>query len=111
MSYSEYVPKHERPVISALLTMALKDGNTVSVFDGEEYVIKRGTSINAIRSELGAAEEDWLTVRNSDGEWLGCFYLIYNNGSEGDPMVVIADCSANEYCDKICSELSAKYDS
>jgi predicted fused transcriptional regulator/phosphomethylpyrimidine kinase len=110
MSYSIYVPKHERPVLSALLTMALKDDNTVSLCDGEEWVVKRSTSINEVRTEMGAAEEDTLVIRNVFGDKLGFFYLIYDNGSEGEPMVVIADYQANEYCESIYRELASKYD-
>lgn len=110
MSYSEYVPKHERPVISALITAALVDGNTISVFDSEEYVVKRSTSINAIRSELGGSGEDQLVIRNLAGEQIGWFWLIYDNGSEGDPVIVIADYTANDFCDNIHSELMKRYD-
>jgi hypothetical protein len=72
--------------------------------------VKRSTSINEIRGALGAAEEDQLLIRDGAGTEIGWFYLIYNNGSEGDPMVVIADCTANEFCEQICNDLSARYD-
>lgn len=109
MSYSEHVPEHERPVISALLTAALKDGNTVSVFDCEEWSIKRSTSIRAIQAVLGATEEDLLVILNSAGGKIGQFYLIYNNGSVGDPMVVIADYSSNDFCENLYRPLWEKY--
>jgi hypothetical protein len=109
MSYSLYVPKHERPVLSALLTMALKDGNTVSLHDGEEWAVRNSTSINEVRTEMGACEEDSLIVRNSDGVPIASFILIYNNGSEGDPMVVIADYSNNDFTNAIYNSLFEQY--
>jgi hypothetical protein len=108
--YSEYVPTWEHPVISALIKAALIGGNTVSVYDSEEYVLKRSDSLQAIRSSLGGAGEDQLLIRDREGEQIGWFWLIYNNGSEGCPMVVISDYSANEYCDGIWNTLSARYD-
>ena len=108
--YSDYVPKNERPVLSALITAALQGGNTISVYDSEEYVLKRSRSLGAIRAALGGAGEDQLLIRNSDGDQLGWFYLIYNNGSEGDPMIVIADYAGNDYCDQIWNGLHARYD-
>ena len=98
------------PSIERANYCSAKGGNTISVFDSEEYVLKRSKSINAIRSELGAAGEDQLLIRDGAGDQIGWFYLIYNNGSEGDPMVVICDCTANEFCDTICNDLSARYD-
>jgi len=107
-SYTEYTNTDDRKCVHALLQAVLTDGNTVSVFDGEEWAVKRSTSIRAIKNELAAAEEDYIHVRNSDGEKLGWFWLIYNNGSEGEPMVCITDYVANDYCDRIWNALNAK---
>jgi hypothetical protein len=43
-----YVPKTERPVLSALIKSVLADGHTISVYDTEEYVLKRSASFIAI---------------------------------------------------------------
>lgn len=109
MSYSDYVPQHERPVLTALIKAALVGDNTISVFDSEEYVLKRSASLNDIRSALGGAGEDQLVIWNMAGEQIGWFYLIYNNGSDGDPMIVISDYSANDYCESIYRPVSDKY--
>ncbi len=47
-------------------------------------------------------------------ERVGSFYLIYNNGSEGDPMVVISDYGwrddeTEEAFERILGQLSANY--
>ena len=102
-AYSEYVPKNERPVISALIQAILDQGFKISVSDTEENVIEDSTHLGAIRASLGGSGEDYI---NFEG---GYFYLIYNNGSEGDPMIVIADYTANEVSEKIWNDLNAKY--
>ncbi len=109
MSYSQYVPKHERPVISMLIKLCLENGNTISVHDSEEFVVKRSRKINEIRTALGSSGEDQLIVRNSNGERIGWWWLIYNNGSDGDPMIVICDYTANEFCEEIWGKLHDKY--
>jgi hypothetical protein len=101
-TYSEYLPKHERPVVTALLTAILAAGKTITINDGEENLIT-SEKLTELRPELAGSGEDYIEF---DG---GMFYLIYNNGSEGDPMVVITDYSDNEFCDKIWNDLNAKY--
>lgn len=111
MTYTADVPKHERPVVTALLTACLAGGeNTISVYDGEEWSVKRTKSISKITDQLGAAEEDQLVIRNANKEQIGWFWLIYNNGSEGDPVIVIADYTANDFCDEIHNVLMSRYD-
>ena len=103
MSYSKYVPINERPVITALIKAILAQDKPITVYDTEENVIENSTNYVSIRSTLGGCGEDFI---NFDG---GYFYLIYNNGSEHDPMIVVADYSANEVCDKIWNELNKQY--
>lgn len=108
--WCQFVPKHERPVLSKLIKLALEDeGNTISVFDTEEWVVSKSRDQALIRSMLGHAEEDSIRVRNGSGEVIGWFYLIYNNGSDNDPMVVISDYSANEFSDTLINKLDAQY--
>jgi len=107
--FSKYIPTNERPVLSMLIKLALEYGNNVSVFDGEEYVLKRSTSFTAIRAELGGTGEDQLVILNTLGEQIGWFFLIYDNGSEGEPMVVISDLQANPFCEAIYNQLDSKY--
>jgi hypothetical protein len=107
--YSDHVSADERPIISALLKAILAGGNTISIYDGEDRPIERSSSINAIRPELGACGEDWIEVHDAAGTELGYFYMIYNNGSEDDGMVVIADYSSTDFCNDIMDVLYAKY--
>jgi hypothetical protein len=108
-----YVPKHERPVLSALIKAHLDRGHTLSIWDSEEWVVKRSTDAALIRSQLGHTGEDFIRVRDSDGNALGGWSLIYNNGSKEDPMVVISDYSYSdetaELFDTICNDLTDRY--
>jgi hypothetical protein len=100
--YSEYLPTNERPVVTALLTAILAAGKTITINDGEEDVVS-SDKLTELRPELASTGEDYIYF---DG---GTFWLIYNNGSEQDPMIVIADYSANAFCEEIWNTLNDKY--
>ena len=101
-AYSKYLPENERPVVTALLTALIAAGKTITIYDGEEDLVT-SDKLTELRPELAGTGEDYITF---DG---GFFWLIYNNGSEGDPMIVIADYSANDLCDDIWNKLNRKY--
>lgn len=102
MNYSEYVPANERPVITALLTALLAAGKTITINDGEDDLIT-SDNIEKLIPELGGTGED---VVKFDGGW---YWMIYNNGSEDDPMIVITDYAGNDFCDEIWNDLRDKY--
>ena len=114
--WCQFVPKHERPVVGALTKALLDRGYTLAIHDGEEWACKRTTRYTKLRPMFGHAGEDWLVVYDTEGQRVGSWYLIYDNGSEGDPMVVISDYSwvpSTDYCqtaDEIWNELQAKYE-
>ena len=104
-----YANSDDRKCAHALIDFALVDGNTISINDSEEWVVKRSTDKRVILEAMASSGEDWLAVRDRDGVLLGQFYLIYQNGSEGEPMILIADCYANGYCNDMCDKLSALF--
>ena len=101
-NYSEYLPKNERPLITALLKEIISRGVSITINNGEEYIIT-SDKLSELQPELAGTGEDWISFEG------GCFYLIYNNGSDDDPMVAISDYSDNPLCDEIYNRLSAKY--
>jgi hypothetical protein len=109
--WCRYVPQHERPVLGKLIKWCLEGGNRISVYDGEEYVVKRSQSFSDIKCMLGHSGEDVLVVRDDVGDYLGEFNLIYSNGSHGDPLVVISDYSCNAFCGRIVERLEERYGS
>ena len=100
--YSEYLPANERAVVTALLTEILAAGKTITINDGYEDVVT-SNKLTELRPELASTGEDYIKFDD------GFFWLVYNNGSEDDPMIVIADYSANDFSEEIWNTLNAKY--
>ena len=68
-----------KPTIRRIVSRAIKAGYTVSVFDGEEFAIKRSTDIPAIVAACESTGEDTLVVRTADGTKVGSIWLVYGN--------------------------------
>lgn len=108
----KYANEAERPVCAALVQMLLDEGCAISIFDGEEWVLRRSFSKIRLLNEMAAAESDYLLVESVKGvkfERAGFFSLVYNNGSEYDPMVVIGNWSDSHFCEEIYKQLNAKF--
>jgi len=54
-----------------LVKFALKHGHTVSVWDGEEWQVRRSTGYQAIIDAIESVEIASLRIRNKDGEIVG----------------------------------------
>lgn len=105
-----YATTHERPVIHDLIDAILSAGNSVSIHDGEEWAVNRSTNKAEILEGMATTGEDTVRARSEHRQFiLGSFHLIYNNGSDHDPMIVIADHSETEYCNGIWESLNAKH--
>ncbi len=61
---------------------ALAKGYTVSVYDGEEFPVKRSTNRAVIRDALASTDEDILVIRESDGTRVGNILLVWGNSPE-----------------------------
>jgi len=90
----------ERSVVSRLIKAALAREYTVSVFDSEEWAIRRSNSHKAIMAEIMATDEDTLRFRKDD-EIIGSVYLAYGNS----PDEVIADYSDNDRIAELVAEV------
>lgn len=102
----------ERPVLQALIVLALADtGNSVSVsIAGEhEYEVKNSRDMKEILNNMALGDEDEFLIKDANDKFLAWFYLIYNNGSDYDPMVVISDYSANDYAEGIWNTLNENF--
>lgn len=102
----------ERPVLQALIVLALADtGNSVSVsIAGEhEYEVKNSRDAAEILSNMALGDADEFFIKDKDNNQLAWFLLIYNNGSEDDPMIVISDYSANDYAEGIWNTLNENF--
>lgn len=72
----------ETMICNALVTKALAIGYTVSVYDGEEFALKRCADKATIIAALGSTDHDALHFRNADGVKVGVVALIYGNGRD-----------------------------
>ena len=87
-----------------LVKAVLDDGNTVSVWDGEEWQVKRGTKYQAIINAIESVEEAQLRIRlGSDDQRVIGWALVIPFGLEDDE--TIADCTCNAYMDAILADI------
>jgi hypothetical protein len=96
----EYTTSGERGVATRLVRAAIHAGYAVSVYDGEEYTVKRSRRERQILAALASTEEDWLVIRDSAGERLGSLRLIWGNEESGE-------CLISDHTDK--PEIEALY--
>ncbi|WP_353645714.1 hypothetical protein [Mesorhizobium sp. WSM2239] len=88
----------EKQMAEALVDTCLERGFVISVYDGEEWAIKRSGDKAAIMAELFATDDDQVVIRRKeDGRHLGWFHLVYGNCGYD----VVSDHSDNEVCNEI----------
>jgi hypothetical protein len=104
-SMDNYPPKWERPALLALVKAILKRGHTISIYLEDEPMIEHSGDLAEVIKNLAAGDLDSLVIETDGGNSVGWFSLIYNNGSEHEPMIVISDHSANEVCNEIMREV------
>ena len=90
----DYTTPGERGVATRLVRAALHAGYAVSVYDGEEYTVKRSRRERQILAALATTGEDALVIRDATGERLGVLSLIWGNDPSGEEL--IADHSDND---------------
>lgn len=101
----------EKTVVGKIVSNAIKLGYTVSVYDGEEWSVKRSDDKSAIMAAVYTTDMDRLTIRDKAGELIGTVALVYGNSASE----VMSDWHDNELMDKVlapalkyCDQLSAK---
>lgn len=99
-SFPSYLWEDECQIINALITSIFREGLVISVFDGEEYALKRSSVRSEIQKEVAATDETTFVVRDTEGRRHGFFWLIH--GNRGD---VLTDYTANEVCERICQRV------
>lgn len=99
----------DRKCALSLITAILDKGDKISVHHCEGLELKESTDKLAILKAMGATGID--TIECLDGktnESKGWFSLIYHNGSEGEPMILISDYVANDYCESVYQVVDGK---
>jgi len=87
-----------------LIKHALKSGHTVSVWDGEEWQIKRSSKYQQIVDAVESVEEASLRIRDNQGVIVG-WALVSAYGLEDDETVM--DYGVNDYMEAWDQEYNA----
>lgn len=69
----------ERMIITKLVEDVLGNHGSISVNDGEEWVVKRSRSNPEVLGAIMSTEMDILKLRDSNGDSLGTVTLVYGN--------------------------------
>lgn len=74
----------ENRIIDCILSTVFAAGYEVSIFDGEEFILRRSSDVDTIKEALNSSGMDWLRVLKKDDPYqIGSILLIYNNGNDG----------------------------
>lgn len=84
-------------IVKALINNAINKGYTISVYDGEDYAVKRSMDAKEILEALEATDEEWLFIKRSDKTTVGNVMLVHGN----EDGVILADWSVNEAMEEI----------
>lgn len=103
-NFMAYNSTHEREQADVLVRILLDRGYSVSVNDGEEWVLKRSTDRTAILAVLGSTDSDTIRIRDENGDSVATFLLVYGNG----PGELIADHTANHYAESVWNAFEAR---
>jgi hypothetical protein len=72
----------EHRIVSQLLAAALPLGYTTSVWDGEEWTLRKSTDPGEIIQALATTSDDLISFRDADNQYVGTFWLIYGNNED-----------------------------
>ncbi|UPW35984.1 hypothetical protein QE320_gp070 [Pseudomonas phage EM] len=79
--------KAEKAVVMAAVMRGIRLGYAVSVYDGEEWAVKRSTDVKVISDSLQSTDADRVLFVDQQGKGVGSLWAFYGN-SAGE---VIAD--------------------
>jgi hypothetical protein len=73
----------EKTIAKKLVEITIEQGYTISVFDGEEYAVRRSRDAEVIMNALGSTDHDTLTIRKPEqlakDTPVGSILLIWGN--------------------------------
>ena len=102
----------EKQIVERIVTDAVKMGFRLSVYDGEDVVLKRSMDISKIMDALMNTDHDEIKFYDNETKYIGWVTLIYGNAGYD----VIADYSMNPKIEtiisganKLAEELEEKY--
>ena len=69
----------EKLIVAKLIRVLVSQNMKITVFDGEEVVVKKSSDVAEIFNAMFATDEETLRVFDSSGENLGAINLVYGN--------------------------------
>lgn len=100
-------PFNDETSFDALLASCKEFGaKQFRVFDGEDWAGEMTFQRATIKKQVNSTGEDWVLCYDADGEKLGYFYVIWNNG---DPDGLVTDYGVNEFTEAVWAHWSAKF--
>lgn len=81
-----------------LIKYALEGGNSVSVWDGEEWQVKRSTQYKDIKDAIESVEEAQIRIRDEEGNVIGWALII--DAIDFEPEETVVDYTTTEYMKK-----------
>jgi len=79
MSLQKYATPNERAIAQRIVDFVLAQECTMSVYDGEEMVVKKSSDRQAILDALATTESDIIHFHNAAGSRLGWVHLVWGN--------------------------------
>lgn len=90
-----------------LVKHALAKGLTVSVWDGEEWQVKRANSEKVVFDAIDSVEESQLRFRDAEGNQVGWALVIdYND----EPELSVVDHTDNDWMSEWSKAYSSEFD-
>ena len=77
----------------SLVKYALAEDCTVSVWDGEEWQVKKSTKYTDIINAIESVDEAQLRIRNTDNDIVAWAWIIHDTGDDEN----VADFSDNDF--------------
>tara|TARA_R110000744_G_C19041330_1_gene526700 strand:- start:45 stop:386 length:342 start_codon:yes stop_codon:yes gene_type:complete len=106
LTFNPRLPEHcnmdDRVCVNILLDELLSRNKAIRVYDGEVWILHPTTDKTKVLESLAHTGED--IIRTDEGS----FYLIYNNGSEGEPMILISDYSDSKFNNEVYAAVEKK---
>src|SRR5215471_7229345 len=69
----------ERRIVRRILIEAVRSDCVISVWDGEDWSIRRSNNPTAILAAMFATDEETLVIRRASGPRIGSVFLVYGN--------------------------------
>lgn len=92
----------EKKIANALVLAGISRGYTVSVNDGEEWVVNHSKNIEEIMAALGSTDMDIIRFTDIFQERIGSFLLIWGNGGD-----LVSDHTANDACEELYNDVNS----